>query len=245
MARWLGPFLLVLLGCVSSGLEPLAILRDVPPGGSSETVVLLRGIGADHGAFFRHGWVDEVRRRALDWTVVAPDADLGYYRARTLVPRLAEDVVQPVRRDGHERVWLVGLSMGGMGGLYYLDQRPAEVAGVVLVSPYLGSPEVVEAIRAAGGIRVWQAPEITGPEDWEWDLWRTIQRLLAAPPAPIFLAFGAEDKHAAGQRLLAEALPADRVLTVDGGHRHPVFEALWREILDRGVIGGEGSGVRE
>ena len=229
---------IALAGCTSSMVEDLPVLRyQAESGPSSGTVVLMRGIGGSHKTFEKRGWIDEIRNRGFDWTLIAPDAGLSYYMKRTLVARLTQDVVAPSMTTGHEKVWFAGVSMGGLGSLYYLLERPNEVAGVVLIAPYLGSPEIMTGIQAAGGLIAWQPPNVDPPDDWEWSFLRSLRKLLLSEDhPPIYLAYGLDDKHRSGQRLLADALPKENVITLPGKHRKWVFDRLWTEILDHKFI---------
>jgi hypothetical protein len=49
---------------------------------------------------------------------------------------------------------------------------------------------------------------------------------------PLYLGFGLADRFAANHRLLADALPAGRVFTTEGGHDWPQWSQLWRKMLD-------------
>ena len=66
--------------------------------------------------------------------VIAADAHFGYYRARSVVDRLHEDLIAPVA-DRYERVWLVGISMGGFGSALYAMEHPDVVDGVIMLAP--------------------------------------------------------------------------------------------------------------
>ena len=49
-----------------------------------------------------------------DFDVISVDAHFGYYKNRDLVPRLHDDVITPAQQNGYEKIWLLGVSMGGM-----------------------------------------------------------------------------------------------------------------------------------
>jgi hypothetical protein len=48
----------------------------------------------------------------------------------------------------------------------------------------------------------------------------------------LYLGFGLSDRFVTNHRLLAEALPAGRVFTTEGGHDWPQWRQLWRNMLD-------------
>jgi len=45
--------------------------------------------------------------------------------------------------------------MGGLGALMYLRAHPEDIAGVCLISPFLGYPGIISEISAAGGLTAW------------------------------------------------------------------------------------------
>jgi hypothetical protein len=45
------------------------------------------------------------------------------------------------------------------------------------------------------------------------------------------MGYGVDDRFAFSHRLLAAALPADRVFTTEGGHDWPEWMRLWRRML--------------
>lgn len=59
------------------------------------------------------------------------------------------------RRPGHDHVWVLGVSMGGLGALHYTQQHPDRVDGVIALAPYLGRRRLVAEIRDAGGLARW------------------------------------------------------------------------------------------
>jgi hypothetical protein len=54
----------------------------------------------------------------------------------------------------------------------------------------------------------------------------------------LWLAYAESDRYAYGHRLLASALPKDRVLVAPGGHDWKAWDGLWREFLARGAFPG-------
>jgi len=230
--------------CSSQDTGPLQILSYDAPASTEQagTLVLLRGRGADHRSFARAGWIDAVAARGLPYAVVAPNTHVGYYRDQTVVDRLKAEVVDPILTQGASQVWLVGVSMGGLGALWYLKEHPQDVAGVVLFSPYLGSDEVIAEITDAGGLAAWEPSEVD-PLDWERALWAWLHQLTSRPQlrSRIYLGYGRQDKFLAADRLLADALPADQVLVIEGKHRTKTFTQLWELFLDRNVLGNERS----
>src|ERR671930_1091173 len=101
---------LALLEC-STPLATLAYTADTP---RDTLVVFLPGIGDFAEDFERHGFIAALAASGLAADALAVDAHYGYYGRRTVLERLAEDVVLPAREQGYREVWLVGISMGGL-----------------------------------------------------------------------------------------------------------------------------------
>ncbi len=204
------------------------------PGAVDTLIVLLPGSYSLPEDFDREGFVAAVRARHLAVDIALVDAHVGYYRERSIVDRLAADVVVPARAKGYRHVWMAGISIGGLGAMLYTQARPAEVDGVIAIAPYLGSADIARRVAAAGGLRRWQPPDVV-PEadDFDGMLWRGLRREIVDAPAarPFVLGFGRSDRFVENDRVLAEALPLGRVFTAAGGHDWPVWQVLWRDLL--------------
>jgi len=171
--------------------------------------------------------------------LVAVDAHMGYYRNRSVVERLRQDFVAPARAEGR-RVWLVGISLGGLGAVLYAAEHPEDVEGVVLLSPFLGNGAALDEVEAAGNLAAWEPGDAAARGLW-FRLWERLQELTAAQPengaaAPsIYLGYGAGDRLARSHRLLARELPPGHVLHVEGGHDWRTWKELWGGFTAAGV----------
>jgi len=194
-------------------------------------LVVLPGRGDHAQDFVSHGFVDALRKRPIAADVVVAEAVYGYYAKRTLIPRLQEDVIDPARARGYEQVWIAGISMGGLGSLLYAKAKPGGVAGIALFAPFVGDQDVIDEIRAAGGPAAWKPGNIS-EDDYQRELWRWLQGVLAKDDPKISLAFGEQDRMVSAHRLLASALPKERVLSTAGGHDWPTWAKLWDSFLD-------------
>ena len=231
-------------GCFS-GKAPLAVYRYEADPQNEHLLIFIRGMGGtinclieSHACFEKEGFVEAVRRRELSYDMVAPNSHFGYYRDRTLVERLRVEIIEPARDAGYRKIWLIGVSLGGLGALLYLMQYPADIDGVLVLGPYLGDDAIIEEIRAAGGVDRWEPGPYDPNEDWErmlWDWLKQFTRAGAGPP-PLYLGIARDDIYLADHRLLAEALPPERTLTVDGKHRFSSFTKAWNVFLDRGLL---------
>jgi pimeloyl-ACP methyl ester carboxylesterase len=207
-------------------------------------MVFLPGLGDTAEAFERRGFVSEVRAQDMSIDMVAADASLGYYAKGILTERLFTDVVQPRSGRGYEQVWLVGMSMGGLGTVLYSRQRPAgETYGVLALSPYLGEEEVSDAVRSAGGLQSWKAPprvSAMNASNYTVELWRWLQAVSAGrePGPQLYLGYGLQDHLAQVDTLLGADLPEDRVFTIDGGHNWTTWRTLFARFLHTSALAG-------
>lgn len=231
------PLLLATVGCsyLRKAEVPMYAQASPPTSDASCAVVLLPGKGGSYKDFLKAGFEKAVQERGLDIQVISADAHLGYYRDNTIVERLREDVVAPLLEEG-KRVWLVGVSMGGLGTLIYTREHPEDASGLVAIAPFLGKGDLVEKIVAAGGPLHWQ-PTPPPADNTVEGLWAWVGRSYAdGPPVPTYLAYGTEDRVRPGNELFAPLIPAENTLTLPGGHNFSVWRKLWDEMLDRGVI---------
>lgn len=195
-------------------------------------LVFMRGIGGSHHSFEEEGLVADVWACGLPFDIACPNAHFGYYGDRNLVLRLKEDVIDPARARGYQKIWLVGISMGGLGALLYLMERPEDIAGVYLISPFLGTQFFLEEIEAAGGVRQWNPGPHKAEEDWQRMLWHWMKTTIADhPDKVVYLGYGANDPYKKGHQLLATLLPPARVNVIDGGHDYQTFKTLWKIFL--------------
>ena len=224
---------------------PSETLREAGPSGC--TALLLPGRWDRMDAFDEHGFAEAAEAAGLDLGLVAADAHIGYYREESVAPRLKADVVEPLlerRRavgDPDARVWMVGTSLGAVGSILYRFRHPDQVAGLVLIAPFLGEPDaedgVLEELRAAGSLAAWRPAEPVAEDDFERRIWLGLREILASD-TPVLLAYGTEDDLAPGHELLARELPEERVFRRPGGHDWPIWTLLWEDVLASGEICG-------
>ena len=199
-------------------------------------VVFLPGFGDDAEDFERNGFVGLVKQHGLSVDMVAAQATLGYYARGSFPERLATDVIGPARARGYEQVWLVGMSMGGLGTVYYARAHTAHVTGILALAPYLGDSDLTDEIRAKGGLAHWQAPprvEVLDEDNYQREIWRWLQALTRGQePGPnIYLGYGRSDKLARQDELLAAALPQGHTYLVDGAHDWKTWTILLGQFL--------------
>jgi pimeloyl-ACP methyl ester carboxylesterase len=197
-------------------------------------LVMLPGVGIAAEDFADHGFIDaaQARQPALDIIALRPNLDL--YLDGTVAPVLHERVVAAAVASGIRRVWLLGLSLGGMGALLYASEYPELVEGIVLLAPFLGTHGTMAEFTGAGCFADWRASAsaATAPEK---QLLTWLQgRLRAERQTPrLYLGHATRDRFAAGHRLLAAALPASQVVQVDGVHDWVAWTEAWHAVLAR------------
>jgi pimeloyl-ACP methyl ester carboxylesterase len=219
-------------------LTPMPVLLEPLPGAlrSDTLLVMLPGMHSRPSEFVTEGLVADLRRQRVDADIVIADAHLGYYLDRSVLRRLQADVIAPARAQGYQRIWLVGISLGGFGALGYGTRHGADIDGIVALAPYLGRDELLDEISRAGGPAAWRGAARPRQAD---DLEREVWQWLAAPPPgapPVYLGFGREDRMGQGHRLMSGLLAPGRVAQVPGGHDWAPWRALWQQWLASGPL---------
>ncbi|HYH42730.1 MAG TPA: alpha/beta hydrolase, partial [Burkholderiales bacterium] len=192
---------------------------EAPQGTGNILLVMLPGATHKPEDFARHGFVEALRKRELPVDTVAVDAHLGYYLERNLVGHLTSEIIAPARARGCREIWLLGISLGGMGALIHARERGAEVEGVIVLAPFLGVRGTIDEIVRAGGIEHWQ-PGAIAPEDDERVLLAWLKAYGAGNPAvpPIHLGYGTGDRFAPASAVLGSRLAPSHIVTAPGGH---------------------------
>jgi pimeloyl-ACP methyl ester carboxylesterase len=231
-------FFLMLLysGGISLGLAktPMATyLYSQPAAKNHQLFVLLPGITDRPRDYVRRGFIDAVRKRGLPIDLIAADARYGYYARRNLVERLKADVIVPAQAMGYSRIWLVGVSLGGFGSLLYSQEHPDDVAGMLILAPFLGKPDLIDEISQAGGLRRWR-PAAGTEEKVDYKLWAWLRRYDDPDNGlpPLYLGYGSNDRFATADALLADILPPNHVYVMAGGHEWSTWRRLWEKALD-------------
>jgi pimeloyl-ACP methyl ester carboxylesterase len=201
-------------------------------------VVMLPGAYDTPADFIREGFVSAIRERQLAVDVQLLDAHVRYYTDQSILTRLKHDVIEPARAQGYRHIWLVGISIGGMGSLLYSATHPEDIRGVVALAPYLGPRNISVQVERAGGLRDWPRDGFELPDDAiDRHLWLWLKARADAAPAELapalYWGYGVSDRFAHGHRVVGQTLLAERVYTVEGGHDWPTWVALWRHMLDK------------
>ena len=215
----------------------ITCLHYPAPAGPADTLlVMLPGAGIAAADFAPNAMIAAVHDLglAIDITVAAPELDL--YLEDGVTEILHEAVIAPALARGCKNIWLLGISLGGMGALLYASARPRDIAGIFLLAPFLGTRGTVAEFTRAG-LPGWTAQNsvATAPEQ-RLLTWLQSHLIVSHPPL-IYLGYGMRDRFAPAHAALGAELPAGRVATSQGGQDWPSWTALWRQLLGLAPFG--------
>ena len=202
------------------------------PGDNAKTLlIMLPGAGITAADFAAHNMIAAVHDLGLpiDITVAQPHLDL--YLEDGVTQPLHDAIIAPALARG-QKIWLLGISLGGMGALLYASAHPANIEGLFLLAPFIGTRGTTAELARAGGLHAWspQTSAATAPEQ-RLLLWLQTHLATAQKSPALYLGYGTQDRFAAAHKMLAAHLPPHHVATTQGGHDWPSWTALWRQIL--------------
>jgi len=187
-----------------------------------QLMVLLPGIGDRASVFDKYGVIDAVRATHPNMDVIAVDAHFKYYEARTIIDRLRQDIIKPALDAGYSEIYLGGTSLGGLGSLLYIKQYPDDINKIFILAPYLGDAQDYNYL-----IENTAAPKVQR----DVNLWPWLTQLPDATKNKIYLAYGTHDKFAVPNGLLADRLPQNHTVTLQGKHNWKTWAKLWPGLL--------------
>ncbi len=211
-------------------------LRSAPSGSASGLVVLLPGLNMRCDEFVAHGFVDALHQTAAVDVLLA-EPELPSYLDGAVGAVLAQLVAE--RNASYRRIWLAGISLGCFGAvLAAAAGAPGAIDGLVLLSPFLGTPGLLAEVERAGSLDRWEPGPIAA-NDAERRALRWLQRHTQTPgeKPDLWLGYGTADRFASSHARLAASLPPQRTHAIDGGHDWPTWERLWQLILASRPIG--------
>jgi pimeloyl-ACP methyl ester carboxylesterase len=211
-------------------------IHDIAPDVDGERILLLMLPGAKNTPqqLVENGFIRELRERRLPVDVLALNAHVDLYLERADIERVLHHTLDEARAQGYRRIWLLGISLGGSGAMICATQRAAEIEGIFLLAPFLGTRGIIAEVEAAGGLGRWCAGAI-GSRDHERMLLDQIRRNTQDKDGfpPIYLGYGSEDRYRGASMVLAERLAQPRVSVVPGGHDWDTWILLWRRLLGK------------
>lgn len=209
------------------------------PAGSAEILlIMLPGAGIEAADFTTHGMVAAVHEHTTTVDIIVAHPDMGLYLEDGITDILHNAVIAPALARGVKRIWLLGISLGGMGALLYASVHQQNIEGIILIAPFLGTRGTTAEILRAGNLSTWTAANsaATAPEQ---RLLTWLQTHFTTQEAPtLYLGYALQDRFAPAHKLLAQQLPPERVATTPGGHDWPSWRALWQQLLTLSPFAG-------
>lgn len=201
-------------------------LLGTPQGGHS-LLVLLPGAHMGARDFENAGFFARAARAEPGLDVLAADFALATTPLDAAIATLRDDILLP-RRGQYDRLWLGGISLGGLLALGLAADHGALIDGLCLLAPYPGSRLTTNAIAEAGGLAEWQ-PDEAQLQDPEFRVWAWLKQ----PPAhlPVFVGYGSDDRFADRIQAVAACFPPASRHTVPGGHDWSAWTPLWQRFL--------------
>jgi hypothetical protein len=203
--------------------------KAVPGTRPTLLVALICGTYSEPEDLAREGFAAAVAARGIEAEIAMAQMRAAWFADGSIVERIRTSIVIPARERGIERIWLGGISLGALACLCYAARHEPDLDGIVLISPYPATREVLDEMDAAGGLDAWK-PTIPDGGDLEREAWLW---LAARRPGrlPVHCYFGREDRFADGQRRIAGTLDPAHVREMAGGHDWPAWRALWDGFL--------------
>jgi pimeloyl-ACP methyl ester carboxylesterase len=205
------------------------IHRAEGPDGTAVLLALLSGSFSEPEDFVREGFPAAVRDHGIDAEIVMAEVRAAWFADGSVVRRIREAVVLPAQARGRSRIWLAGISLGALAALSYAARHEDDIEGIVLISPYPATRDVLREMDDAGGLGQWH-PVIPPEGDLEREAWLWLAASRDGHP-PVHCYFSSGDRFAPGQRRMAEAVAPERVREMPGGHDWSAWRALWAEFL--------------
>ncbi|MEL6189134.1 MAG: alpha/beta fold hydrolase, partial [Myxococcota bacterium] len=114
---------------------------------SDTLLILVHGRMDTAKAFDEEGLIKDLRERGSTADIVSLGAAPDLFRRRIFADSVEHQVVEPAREQGYQRIFIVGISRGGMGVLTYARKYPNSVDGVLAIAPFLGPRALVEDLE--------------------------------------------------------------------------------------------------
>ncbi len=201
--------------------------------GERTLLVMLPGAHLSPSDFARHGFLTDLHARKGTVDAVAVDLKPDDYLDGEVGEHLHRAVIGPALEQGYQRLWLLGISLGGMGALLYARAHLAKVDGLILLAPFLATRGTIAEVIAAGGLAAWEPGPLSSTDLERGLLMWLKSRPFARGTGPrLLLGHGRADRYADASRLLAEHMPPDRLAVAEGGHDWPTWTTLWRQLRE-------------
>ncbi len=202
-------------------------------------IVMIPGFLDGPDTYLDHGFPHDIVQSGAECDSVAVDLHYRYYGNTGLGQLMYEDILSPASARGYQEIWLVGISMGGLGSLLTAEAHPELISGIILLAPFVGEESVVRQIEAAGGARAWHPPEGIDSQPWTQEnytthLWAWLRGYSTDPDEmpPLYIGWGDDDRLGPADRMLADMQPEDHVATHPGDHGWSTWRPLFEHFLE-------------
>lgn len=240
---------LLVPGCYfsRSPSRPLPALSAFRHEGSQERclVVMLPGFLDGPDTYLDHRFPERLFGSGAPCDAVMLDLHYRYYSEIGIADIVYDDILVPATVRGYEEIWLVGISMGGLGTLLTTERYHRLIDGVILLSPFVGEENVLREIEAAGGAATWRPPSDIDEQPWTQSnytthLWAYLRGYHTDPDnmPPLYIGWGEQDRLGPADRVLADLLEEDHVFNAPGEHNWATWGPLFSEILEVALPGG-------
>jgi pimeloyl-ACP methyl ester carboxylesterase len=225
---------LPLSACVTGGnpRAPIPVVRVAAAEPTRRVVVFLPGRGDRLETLVDHQVAERIQAAWPGTDVVLTGLTMPYYKDGHVVEKLHDEIIAPELARHPGGVWIAGISLGGMGALFYEHDHPGAIRGFVLFSPYLGDAGDWRDVDAAGGLAAWDpgAPASISQSTYRHELLRTLHAWAgdATRAQSVWIAYGTDEDFRATIERLTPSLPASHVLALPGSHAW----SLWDGAID-------------
>lgn len=201
-------------------------------------VIVLPGRGDTLEDLEQSGIASVIQQRMPDTDVLLVELTLPYYIEGRAPQRLHEQIVRAAKKGGYREIYLAGASMGGMGVLAYEREYPNQMSGLILMAPNMGDSDLIEEIKAAGGVARWNAgpiPEQITSDNVTREQWRQVQSWInnRERSRQVWLICGKSDRFHAAAPFIAQILPPGHYVEPAGGHAWAVWTDGAKEVFTK------------
>ena len=222
--------------------KPLILLWDKAEKKSDKLIIFIPGIYDAVDKFEKEHFFSDAREAGIKADLVSINLNAGHLAERVMIPRIQEDVFRLIQNDGYKNIWMVGVSIGGLSSLVYLQHQEKDLCGVVVLAPFLADDRLIEEVKKYGGIEKW-APEVEEIKNSIDDQINSLWVWLTSKNdfSNIYLGYGKQDRLIAGSHLLETFLEPSHVIRVNGKHDWVTGRKIWQEQLksrkETGLLG--------
>jgi pimeloyl-ACP methyl ester carboxylesterase len=235
--------ILLLGGCAAGGdvRKPIPTSFFAAAQPAKRLVVMLPGRGDDLSSLERKGMASIIQKAWPDADVILTGLTMPFYRQGQASKRLHDEIIAPAQQVASRKVWLMGISLGGMGAVLYEHDYPGQTEGLLLLSPYLGDQAIQDTVRNAGGLQSWDPGPFRplNQDTFQAELWHTLKNLSNNPQRArsVWLAYGADEPFRTPIELMSPALPPGNVLMLPGRHDWSLWIPAASALLEKASTG--------